>query len=911
MQNEIRGARKRGCIILTSILRFMGDKDAQCGSSSIRQRAAIFFTLFAMLLIGSLGYLFLQGSKQATQFDKNISETREKVILEFAKLRGEQLSTFAYDYSFWPEFVEFTYNVDSVWAASNIDLSIQTWDLDIIAILDSTMKIVYASKLHDTEQVQLPSLPIWNLQEWKEHDYTCRFYLNNVCGICEYVMAPMQRIRTETNDSPIIGYMVAYRDWDEEELMFFDSTLGGTSRFIFDSVCHHDSKTGSVFAHVPLESWNGVRQGWLENEYQSSVVDKVSASQRATLLTVIIFALILLFGGGYLIRRWFLDPMKLLELTLESKNSMLSHEVSNHPREIVSSLKLLQEMIANQVALEHEIEHRQAAEAEAIFHSRQLKEAMAERDFVLEQAKIALYRHDTEGHFHYFSPGIFNITGYEPSELKRHYSYLLTDDPINLTAMRSTERALETGQPQEPYVVQIRRKDGSLGHMEVAEVPFYDGEKVDGIVGICRDITDEYEMRQERDRLSASYEKSKRMESMVVLAGGVAHDLNNTLGPLVSYPALLREQLDPQSKGYRYLNTMEQAARQAADVVKDLLILARRGRLVLEPSRLSAMVQDAVQSTSVQDRLKDHTRVTLVTRFPEEEPYVMASASHLVRCVQNLVINAIEAMESPGEVTVEVSSRTETRINPASHHEEESQVMLLSVADTGVGISKEQITKIFEPYYSTKEMGRSGSGLGLALVYSIVREHGGYHEVSSAVGKGTTISLIIPSIAAEQHQLTRIVIGDQPSSRILVVDDLDIQRELLKTLLESRGHHVVTAGSTAEAIDIYRKQVFDLALLDMILEEKTDGADLYESLLAIRSPLPCVIVTGFGPGHRLDHALRLGAYGVLTKPYTIPQLEDSIRAALESVGRNNDGKSVGERFTQRNNKSDHLHLTSG
>ena len=380
--------------------------------------------------------------------------------------------------------------------------------------------------------------------------------------------------------------------------------------------------------------------------------------------------------------------------------------------------------------------------------------------------------------------------------------------------------------------------------------------------------------------------RSDRLESLGLLAGGVAHDLNNILGPMVAMPELIIKDLPEDHSARSELMMMSKAARRAGVVIQDLLSLARRGTYKREPVDINELIRDCLESQAVAIRLDDAPGVAYEMDLCEDLFPANASEPHLAQVLLNLVINAVEAMgQSVDQGILTISSENVALHGPLQAYEDipAGSYVMISVKDQGPGLSSEAKKRIFEPFFTSKKMGMSGSGLGLAVVYGVIHDHGGYLDVVSDPGKGAEFRLYL-------QRAERQVISSEPEieqasvkSRVLVVDDYKSQRILTKLLLGTLGHTAELAEHGHAAIEMLeRDNGYDLMICDMIMEEGFDGLDTIRKALQIKPNLPCIIATGFSETDRVSAALELGACACLNKPYTGKTLAKAVQRALSN-----------------------------
>lgn len=383
---------------------------------------------------------------------------------------------------------------------------------------------------------------------------------------------------------------------------------------------------------------------------------------------------------------------------------------------------------------------------------------------------------------------------------------------------------------------------------------------------------------------------TKRIQSLSVLAGGVAHDLNNALGPLVALPELILQRLatfetlegSELDKSRLDLQTIQTAAQRAVQTIRDLLTLGRQGRVQKEQLDLGRTVASAVLHGGSAAGPGTETRVSL--QAVREPLPVNASEAHLVRAISNLIQNAIES-QSGGTVTIRTTRRQLTEPLQAYEVVEPGDYGVVSVSDEGTGIAEERLPRIFEPFFSTKKLGeRSGSGLGLAIVHGVTKEHGGFVDVTSTEGSGTTFTLYFPLVAPLAKSDRPPKASQRGNARVLVLDDDPIQRRLAQRILEHMGYGVDVVGTGAEAVELCVQNrsagaPYDLLMLDVVLNEVTDGVEWFER---IRERIPeqrALLVSGHMPTSRVERAIENGL-GWLAKPYTADALAGAVALAL-------------------------------
>jgi len=390
---------------------------------------------------------------------------------------------------------------------------------------------------------------------------------------------------------------------------------------------------------------------------------------------------------------------------------------------------------------------------------------------------------------------------------------------------------------------------------------------------------------EERIRLEAELLRAQKMELLGQLAGGVAHDLNNVLSGIVSYPDLLLLDLPTDSTMREPLKNIQEAGSRAAAIVQDLLTLARRGITVKEEVQLNTLINDYLQSIGFLNLRNNHPRVKMQTDLFPSLSIVSGSPIHLEKMVMNLIVNGFEAIEGDGTITITTQNRHIHSPIQAYDTIMPGRYVVLTIADSGIGIAEENLNRIFEPFYTSKIMGRSGTGLGMTVVWGTVKDHDGFLDVKSLQGNGTSISVLLP--AAREHDgktalksTTTEIISRGKGESILLVDDSPEQRSLGHSILTTLGYKVETAAGGEEAVHLLTARTFDLVLLDMIMEPGIDGLDTYRKILDIRPQQAVIIVSGYSESQRVQEALQLGVRSIVKKPYTLEAITRAINKEL-------------------------------
>jgi len=322
---------------------------------------------------------------------------------------------------------------------------------------------------------------------------------------------------------------------------------------------------------------------------------------------------------------------------------------------------------------------------------------------------------------------------------------------------------------------------------------------------------------------------------------------------------------------------------RAADVVEDLLTIARGVATGKEALNVNTIVTEYLESPEYQTLEKTHSFVNLKTELDPELLNMSGSLTHIKKTLMNLVVNASEAIEGAGTVTISTMSRYLDEPLKGYEDVRAGEYAVLSVSDDGSGITPKDLERIFEPFYTKKVMGRSGTGLGLAVVWNTVQDHNGYINVNTSK-KGTVFELYFPvtreEVAVEGEEVPlEDYLGH--GEKILVVDDEDRQREIASEILTRLGYNAETISSGEEAIEYVKTNPVDLMVLDMVMPKGINGRKTYEEIIKIRPGQKAIIASGYAKTKEVDLAQALGAGKYIKKPYTLAKVGLAVKKELE------------------------------
>ena len=485
---------------------------------------------------------------------------------------------------------------------------------------------------------------------------------------------------------------------------------------------------------------------------------------------------------------------------------------------------------------------------------------------------------DAQGKRLYNSPSYQKVLGYTSEELRSSSPFEQIHPDDRAEVEQAAQEALRAGLGRR-IEYRMRHKDGSWRYLESTASAILSAEgKVEQFVIVNRDIT-------ARRQLQEQFHQAQKMEAVGRLSGGIAHDFNNLLGVITGYSEILQEKFEPNHPLQTCVDEVLGAARRAADLTRQLLVFSRQQ--VLEPRvlDLNAVVSDMEKML----RRLIGEDIEFTTILDPGLGRVKADASQIEQTIMNLAVNARDAMPQGGRLTIESSNKEIDTAFARSHSfpVKQGPYVLVSVADTGVGMDSVTQTRIFEPFFTTKEKGK-GTGLGLSTVYGVVKQSGGYIDVSSEPGRGTTFRFYLPRVeeAIEPKKAApRASKTTHADETILLVEDETSLRTLTRNLLELCGYTVLDAKSAHDAVEIGQQYsgTIHLLLTDIVMPGM-NGRDLARQLSAIRPEIKVLYMSGYtGQSFSGAGVLEAGSH-FLQKPFTREGLAQKVRETLDDQG---------------------------
>lgn len=501
------------------------------------------------------------------------------------------------------------------------------------------------------------------------------------------------------------------------------------------------------------------------------------------------------------------------------------------------------------------------------------EKAMARLASVIHQSSDDITITDTQGNIEYVNPAFEKILGYSFEEIRGKTPRVYKSEKHSAHFYKEMWDTITKGQMWSGNIIN-KNKNGTLVEEHATIFPVFDeNNNIINYAAIKRDMT-------EFRKLESQLRQSQKMEAIGTLAGGIAHDFNNILSAILGYSEMALEETDPQSDLHGDIQQVLQAGMRAKDLVKQILAFSRQSEKELHPVKLQSVVKEALKLI----RSSIPSTIEIKDSIAHECDVVMADPTQVHQIIMNLCTNAYHAMRDTGGVlAVSLEQCVIESEDAIQHiHLQPGKYNRLEISDTGCGISKANLERIFEPYFTTKAKGE-GTGLGLAMVHGIVRSFQGDISVYSEEGKGTSFRIYLPVIE-EKEVSDSVETKEIPggSERILLVDDDVSLRDMLTRILTNLGYKVTAFSNSEETFNTFERSPhsFDLLLTDMTMPHMT-GAELTQKALAIRPDFPVVLCTGYSESINAEKAKAIGIKGYVMKPVIKRDLANAIRSALD------------------------------
>lgn len=509
---------------------------------------------------------------------------------------------------------------------------------------------------------------------------------------------------------------------------------------------------------------------------------------------------------------------------------------------------------------------RDSSECKQIEDTLRLSEEKYKR--IVENSRDVIMLTQSDGIISYISPACTEVLGWASEDLVGKQPWIV--HPDDLVKVKELHCRALMGESGTGFEYRVGTKTGSIKWISHSWSPEFTEGRVQEIVSIMRDIS-------EQKRLQEQIFQAQKMESVATLAGGIAHDFNNLMATVLGYASLLRMELGNSHPADKSLSVIEESASRAGALARQLLAYAREGKCEPQVLILNEIVRGAI-------RFCEHLippNIRLELDLDPSVPNILADPTQMHQVVMNLCTNGIEAMPDGGRIAfrtrgVRFSKRSPNLpegLAPGSY-------VSLRIRDTGCGMDKATLARVFEPFFTTQFVGR---GLGLAAIHGIVTNHGGVVSVESEIGKGTTFTVYLPATKQALKKTEPLKAGTfRGNETILIIDDEPSILNITERILQRFGYQILLATSGEEALELAQnyKGTIHLALLDLSMP-RLAGTETYPRLAALRPDMKVIISTGYTLDEPAQRLLKAGAQGFIQKPYTIDGLARRVREILD------------------------------
>jgi PAS domain S-box-containing protein len=499
---------------------------------------------------------------------------------------------------------------------------------------------------------------------------------------------------------------------------------------------------------------------------------------------------------------------------------------------------------------------------------------------ILESIEEGYFEVNLKGDFTFFNDQVCQIIGYPRRELmgmnNRHYTTPATARKM----FQLFNQVFKTGQPAKIAKYDIIRKDGTKKILEVSASLMRNSEnQPSGFRGILRDVTDRIQSEKEKERLESQVQHAQKMEAVGTLAGGIAHDFNNLLMGFQGNISLMLMDLDEDHPHAEFLNNMERYVKRGSELTRQILGFARGGKYQVKTINLNDLINKSADMFS-----RTKKEITIHKKFQEDLWSVEVDQGQIEQVLLNLFVNAWQAMPGGGNLFLETENVSlEESDYDKPYAISPGRYVRISVSDTGTGMDKATQERIFEPFFTTKGVG-SGTGLGLASTYGIIKNHNGIINVYSEKGHGATFRIYLPAskkqVIKEKARPETLKVGTE---MILLVDDEEMVADIGKDMLEKLGYKILVAPGGTEAIKIFsaNRDQIKLVILDMIMPDMS-GGETFNRLKAIKPDAKILLSSGYSLDGRASKIMNQGCNGFIQKPFNLKQISRKIREILDS-----------------------------
>jgi PAS domain S-box-containing protein len=524
--------------------------------------------------------------------------------------------------------------------------------------------------------------------------------------------------------------------------------------------------------------------------------------------------------------------------------------------------------------LNREMKERQRVE----YALRESEERFREMAELMPQT---VFETDVTGKLTFVNRNAFDNFGYSQTDFDRGVNSLEMVIPEDRERATENIAKIINGEDVGLNEYTALRKDGSTFPVMVHSATIVRDGETSGIRGFIIDITDRQNAEEERRRLETQFHQAQKLETIGTLAGGIAHDFNNLMTTILGNTSLILYDIDNTNPHYEPLKNIERQIKRGAELTTQLLGYARKGKYHVKPVNLNQIVEENAAAFG-----RTRKEITIRWALADDLLAVEADQGQIQQVLLNLFVNAADAMPTGGSLDLKTSNSTHREIKSKDYHPAPGDYLRLTVSDTGIGMDEKVRQRIFDPFFSTKETGK-GTGLGLASVYGIIKNHGGYIEVQSQTGRGSQFSIYLPASADRVTKIvepaTEIMTG---SGTILIVDDEEMVLDVGARVLQKLGYTVLESSNGFNAVELYKKlrDKIKLVVLDIVMPDMS-GGEVYDRLKDINPDVKVLLASGYSIDDQAREIMERGCDGFIQKPFSMKTMSDKISEILSNRGR--------------------------
>jgi PAS domain S-box-containing protein len=834
----------------------------------INQRLLILFIVIAIGFSGFF-YLFFHIKREETRLylESDLGQRRSTIDTIFQLKADNQLSLLD-DYSLWDDMVHYVKNPDAAWAESNLGTLTKSFPYTLVQAYDAKHKLIYNrsdESITGVEDFLVEAEVLDSLSTRKRLYYNTRF-ANTIFAIA---VAGVQASGDTLRASSPAGYLLIAQAWDYHYLGELAKSLNYDIRISLTEPEPVDADNSQYNTQIrrPIKNWYDVTIAWLVFYSRNPLLNELRALGNLIIFGTMSFILLFLVIQFVLIQQWITTPLKFISRSLKDSNPELIRPIEHSNNEFADIAGLIVRFFAQKHELELEIEERKRTEA-------LLTEVEEQTRKILLTSPESIIVTDLNGTILTVNDETLRLVAVDSeSELTgRNASILELAPPENSASLQNLINDLRTGSYIKNLEITLVDADGQHFPALVSASVIADTEhKASKLVFITRDLSD-------MKSLEMKLRQSQKMESIGTLAGGIAHDFNNIITIIAGYIALSAGKIDSHPDARDDLDEALKACLRAKSLIGKILTFSRQSEMNVKPIVLADIIEDAVPMI----RASIPSKINIVTDISSFS-YTVADPTEMQQVLMNLSSNSYHAMR-PDSGTLAISLKEihgfeliglypEVNINSAYLH--------LCFSDTGRGILPEIITRIFDPYFSTKGVGE-GTGLGLSIVHGIITSYKGFVNVVSNPGEGCSVHIYLP---VSDHVETEIPAAETKyypfiPANLMMVDDEPSLAELFATALRNAGFTVQSFSDSGEALRVFsaNPEAFDVIIADITMPI-LDGIQLASNMRVIRD-VPIILYTGFCDKHIQTRAEDVQVNKLLNKPILPEELVREVKELI-------------------------------